>query len=71
VVVVAFCTHGCINCVCMVRHLQRSADDLSLKGLTVLGVHAPEFDWEKDQGSGETFARRASVFFPTCSTPNV
>src|SRR5436305_945821 len=48
VVVVHFWTHGCINCVHNYPALKRWQAKYAEKGVTVVGVHTPEFAREKD-----------------------
>jgi thiol-disulfide isomerase/thioredoxin len=48
VVVVHFWTHGCINCIHNYPALKRWQEKYAGKGVTIIGVHTPEFDREKD-----------------------
>lgn len=47
VVLVDFWTYSCINCVRTLPHLQGWYDAYKDKGLVIIGVHAPEFAFEK------------------------
>ena len=47
VVLIDFWTFGCINCRNTLPHLKSLDDRYRQKGLTVIGVHSPEFDEER------------------------
>ncbi|POR52627.1 cytochrome c biogenesis protein CcdA [Bosea psychrotolerans] len=49
VVVVSFWTYSCINCLRALPHLKAWADRYKDQGLVVIGVHAPEFAFERDR----------------------
>ncbi len=46
--VVQFWTFGCINCKNTLENLRALYDEFEPAGLEVIGVHAPEFDFESD-----------------------
>jgi peroxiredoxin len=48
VVVVHFRTHGCINCMHNYPHYKKWAGDFKGKDVTIVGVHTPETEREKD-----------------------
>ncbi len=47
VVLVDFWTYTCINCIRTLPYLKSWHDKYSDKGLVIIGVHAPEFEFEK------------------------
>ena len=47
VVLIDFWTFGCINCRNTLPHIKSLDDRYRQKGLTVIGVHSPEFDEER------------------------
>ncbi|SFJ70365.1 Cytochrome c biogenesis protein CcdA [Bosea sp. OK403] len=49
VVLVSFWTYSCINCLRALPHLKAWADRYKDQGLVVIGVHAPEFAFERDR----------------------
>ncbi len=51
VVVVDFWTYSCINCLRALPYVRAWADKYRDKGLVVIGVHTPEFAFEKDIGN--------------------
>ncbi len=48
VYVLQFWTFGCVNCKNTIPHLQDLHDDYGDAGLEIVGVHSPEFDYERD-----------------------
>lgn len=53
VVLLDFWTYSCVNCIRTLPHLKRWHDTYKDKGLVIIGVHTPEFDFEKDQENVE------------------
>jgi len=51
VVLIDFWTFGCINCQHALPHVREWAQKYSSLGLVVIGVHTPEFPWEKPLSS--------------------
>lgn len=47
VVLVDFWTYTCINCIRTLPYLKNWHDKYADKGLTIIGVHTPEFEFEK------------------------
>lgn len=48
VVLVDFWTYSCINCIRTIPHLNDWYKKYSDKGLTIVGIHTPEFEFEKN-----------------------
>jgi cytochrome c biogenesis protein CcdA/thiol-disulfide isomerase/thioredoxin len=48
VVLIDFWTYSCINCLRTLPYIQAWADKYKASGLVVIGVHTPEFPFEKD-----------------------
>ena len=48
VVLVQFCTYSCINWLRTLPYVRAWADEYRNQGLVLLGVHSPEFGFEKD-----------------------
>ncbi|HEV2675400.1 MAG TPA: thioredoxin family protein [Aliidongia sp.] len=57
VVLVNFWTYSCINCLRVLPHVRAWAEAYKDRGLVVIGVHTPEFAFEKDVAN----VRRASI----------
>jgi cytochrome c biogenesis protein CcdA/thiol-disulfide isomerase/thioredoxin len=51
VVLIDFWTYTCINCIRTFPHLRALDERYRDDGLTIIGVHAPEFPFEKDAGN--------------------
>jgi len=64
VVLVNFWTYSCINSLRQIPHVRAWADKYRDQGLTVIGVHAPEFDFERDIGNVHHAAAQLGVDYP-------
>ena len=51
VVLVDFWTYSCINCLRAIPYVRAWAEKYTAQGLVVIGVHAPEFAFEKTLGN--------------------
>src|ERR1700680_1106749 len=64
VVLIDFWTFSCVNCVRTIPHLQVLYNAYKDKGLVVVGVHSPEFDFEKVPDNVAAAVRRLGVTWP-------
>jgi thiol-disulfide isomerase/thioredoxin len=64
VVLVDFWTYACINCIRTLPHVNRWAEQYTPQGLTVVGVHTPEFPFERTTSNVEVAMRRHGVKHP-------
>jgi len=64
VVLVNFWTYACINCVRSLPHVRDWAEKYGDRGLMVIGVHTPEFAFEKDLGNVRQAVRSLGVTYP-------
>lgn len=64
VVLVDFWTHGCINCLRTLPHVRRWAERHRDAGLVVIGVHSPEFAFERSPARVRTAIRRFGIRHP-------
>ncbi|MGH9010768.1 MAG: redoxin domain-containing protein [Acidimicrobiia bacterium] len=64
VVVYDFWTYSCVNCVRTLPYLRAWHDRYRGDGLVLIGVHSPEFDFEKDHGNVEQATSRLKVTWP-------
>lgn len=64
VVLVDFWTHGCINCLRTLPHVRRWAERHRDAGLVVIGVHSPEFAYERSPARVQTAIRRFGIGHP-------
>ncbi|MFI5343015.1 MAG: cytochrome c biogenesis protein DipZ [Chlamydiales bacterium] len=64
VVLVDFWTYSCINCIRTLPYL-KSWDDLYRdKGFVIVGVHTPEFEFEKSLSNVEDAVKRFGIRYP-------
>jgi thiol-disulfide isomerase/thioredoxin len=64
VVVYDFWTYSCVNCVRTLPYLGAWHDRYARDGLVLIGVHSPEFDFEKDHGNVEAAVARLKITWP-------
>lgn len=64
VVIVDFWTYSCINCIRTIPYLNAWYDKYSDDGLVILGVHTPEFDFEKNYGNLQTAVEKFGIKYP-------
>jgi len=64
VVVVDFWTFSCINCLRSIPYLRAWADKYGSQGLVVIGVHAPEFAFERDVANVKKAVAELQIRYP-------
>lgn len=64
VLLVQFWTYSCINWRRTMPYVRAWSEKYAASGLVVLGVHTPEFDFEKDAGNVHEFLRDADIAYP-------
>jgi thiol-disulfide isomerase/thioredoxin len=64
VVLIDFWTYSCINCLRTLPYVTRWYDTYKDKGLVVVGVHTPEFPFERETRNVETAIRRFGIKYP-------
>jgi cytochrome c biogenesis protein CcdA/thiol-disulfide isomerase/thioredoxin len=64
VVLVDFWTYSCINCLRTLPYVRAWAEKYKAQGLVVIGVHAPEFAFEKDPANVRRAARDLGIAYP-------
>jgi thiol-disulfide isomerase/thioredoxin len=64
VVLVDFWTFSCVNCVRTIPHLQHLEQAYGKRGLVIVGVHSPEFDFEKVRANVQAAVQRFGVTWP-------
>ncbi len=64
VVLVDFWTYSCINCLRSIPYIRAWADKYKDQGLVVIGVHAPEFAFEKTIGNVKQAVARLKIDYP-------
>jgi len=64
VVLVDFWTYSCINCLRAIPYVRAWADKYKAQGLVVIGVHAPEFAFEKNVKNVQTAVASLKIGYP-------
>ncbi|HWU00648.1 MAG TPA: thioredoxin family protein, partial [Terriglobales bacterium] len=64
VVVVNFWTYSCINCLRNLPHVRAWAEKYKDQGLIVIGIHTPEFAFEKDAANVRQAIATLGVTYP-------
>ncbi|MGA7398089.1 MAG: cytochrome c biogenesis protein CcdA, partial [Solirubrobacterales bacterium] len=64
VVLIDFWTYSCINCIRTQPYLKAWDERYREDGLTIVGVHTPEFPFEKDAGNVENAIDSAGIEYP-------
>jgi len=70
VVLVDFWTYSCINCVRTLPYLKKWYDTYKDKGFVLIGVHTPEFEFEKDINNIKDAAKRFNLQYPIAVDSN-
>jgi thiol-disulfide isomerase/thioredoxin len=64
VVLVDFWTYSCINCIRTIPYLNAWHEKYSDQGLVIVGVHAPEFEFEKDIANVQAAVEKFGIKYP-------
>jgi cytochrome c biogenesis protein CcdA/thiol-disulfide isomerase/thioredoxin len=64
VVLIDFWTYSCINCLRALPYVEGWAEKYKDSGLVVIGVHTPEFAFEKERANVEKAVRDLKVSYP-------
>jgi cytochrome c biogenesis protein CcdA/thiol-disulfide isomerase/thioredoxin len=64
VVLIDFWTYTCINCLRTLPYLEAWDARYRRHGLTIVGVHSPEFPFERDAGNVAGAVRREGIHYP-------
>jgi thiol-disulfide isomerase/thioredoxin len=64
VVLVDFWTYGCVNCVNTLPHVTELYAKYRDKGLVVVGVHTPEFPFERSASNVQAALKRHGITYP-------
>jgi cytochrome c biogenesis protein CcdA/thiol-disulfide isomerase/thioredoxin len=64
VVLIDFWTYSCINCLRAIPYVEAWAEKYKDDGLVVIGVHTPEFAFEKDRGNIAKAVRDLKITYP-------
>ena len=64
IVLVDFWTYSCINCIRTIPYLVDWNEKYADKGLVIVGVHAPEFEFEKDIDNVKEAVKKFGIKYP-------
>jgi thiol-disulfide isomerase/thioredoxin len=64
VVLVDFWTYSCINCIRTIPYLNSWYEKYADDGLVIVGVHTPEFEFEKDYNNVKAAVERFGIKYP-------
>lgn len=64
VVLIDFWTYTCINCIRTLPHLKEWHDKYADDGLVIIGVHTPEFEFEKEYENVRMAAEKYNLEYP-------
>lgn len=67
VVVIDFWTYSCINCLRALPYVQAWYDKYKNHGLVVIGVHSPEFAFERDVNNVRKAVRDLGITYPVAN----
>lgn len=70
VVLIDFWTYSCINCIRTIPYLNAWYQKYKDQGLVIIGVHTPEFDFEKDYNNVEKAVRDFGIEYPVVLDSN-
>jgi thiol-disulfide isomerase/thioredoxin len=64
VVLVNFWTYGCVNCINALPHVVELDKKYRDRGLVVIGVHTPEFPFERSAANVQAALKRHGITYP-------
>ena len=70
VVLVDFWDYSCINCIRAIPYIRAWADKYKDSGLVVIGVHTPEFDFEKQPANVQKAVQKFGITYPVALDSN-
>lgn len=69
-VLIDFWTYSCVNCIRTQPHLNAWHEQYAPLGLTIIGVHTPEFDFEKEVENVERAVKTYKINYPVVLDPD-
>ena len=70
VVLIDFWTYSCINCVRTLPYIKQWYEAYKDKGLVIIGVHTPEFEFEKNSNNVKAAVKRFEIKYPVALDNN-
>ena len=70
IVMIDFMTYSCINCIRTFPYLNTWYSTYHDKGFTIIGIHTPEFEFEKDPANVAAALKQYGIEFPVVQDNN-
>ena len=70
VVLIDFWTYSCINCLRTLPYLEKWYSDYKSDGFVIIGVHTPEFEFEKDYDNVKNAVKSLGIEYPVALDNN-
>jgi thiol-disulfide isomerase/thioredoxin len=70
VVLVHFWTYTCINCMHTIPYLNKWYENYADKGLVIIGIHTPEFEFEKNTDNVKQAVKDYQIEYPVLQDNN-
>lgn len=70
VVLVDFWTYTCINCIRTLPHITSWYDKYKDQGFIVIGIHTPEFEFEKNTSNVQAAIKQFNIHYPVAQDNN-
>jgi thiol-disulfide isomerase/thioredoxin len=70
VILVDFWTYSCINCIRTIPYLNDWDQKYADNGLVIIGVHSPEFEFEKNYDNVKSAVQRLGITYPVILDSN-
>src|SRR3989344_1597295 len=64
VILLDFWTYSCINCIRTLPHLKKLHETYSKKGIVIIGIHTPEFEFEKELENVKEAVKKHEIKYP-------
>jgi thiol-disulfide isomerase/thioredoxin len=71
VVLIDFWTYSCINCIRTIPYLNDWYSKYADKGFVIIGVHSPEFEFEKNYDNVKTAIQKFGIMYPVVLDNNL
>ena len=71
VVLIDFWTYSCINCIRTIPYLNDWYSKYADKGFVIIGVHSPEFEFEKNYDNVKTAVQKFGIIYPVVLDNNL
>ena len=71
VVMVDFWTYSCVNCIRTLPHLISLYSNYKSRGFVLVGVHSPEFEFEKEAKNIKKAVKDFGIPYPVANDPEM